>query len=72
MKPDPMQEIADSIRYAARHLGKENAIGPDGSYPGPGAIELLAMNVKEAGDAIASSIEKLAAAIDRAGGADHG
>lgn len=54
---DAIAFLGESIRSAAKHLGKEDATDPQG------AIEFHGMMVEEAGKAIAEAIDGLAEAI---------
>lgn len=55
---DGLFAIARAIRFAGKHLGKEDATDPQG------AIEFLAGCVKDGADAVACSLASLAQAVE--------
>jgi uncharacterized protein Yka (UPF0111/DUF47 family) len=54
---ESMDNVADSIRFAAKHLGKEDASGP------MGAIENLSEQIREGSQRIADGLHAIAEAI---------
>ena len=54
---DAGYEIANAIRYAARHLGTNNAATD------MGALEVLSKEIKEGCELVAGALSELAAAI---------
>lgn len=44
-------DLADAVRFGAKEIGKEGAVGP-------GAIELLAMSVRDGFEALAAQKER--------------
>jgi len=55
---DGLYQVAGSIRFAAKHLGTEDAATP------MGAIEAFSVAVREGACAISGSIDRLAEAIE--------